>query len=114
MNGEHLTTSIKVGLAIFYLLAAALNIGFALHQFYRARDRKQTLIWSIVAGVFVIHAVVYLVGLNLLLPQGVRDSLTRVMGAYGGQMGPILYTIASVVGFILLLAFRRFLTQPIV
>jgi hypothetical protein len=114
MNGEHLTTSIKVGLAIFYLLAAVLNIGFALYQYYLARNAKQTLVWSIVAGVFVLHAVLYLVGLNLVLPQGVRDSFTNVMGAYGGQMGPILYTTASVVGFVALLAWRRFLTQPIV
>lgn len=109
MNHEHLSSGISIFLASFYLLGVLLNVGFALYLFYVARDRKQAILWGIVALVFVIHALV-----RPVLPLAFRDATTRVMGYYGGQMGPILYTLASVIGFLALIYWRRLFTQPIV
>jgi hypothetical protein len=105
------------GLAVFYLLLVLLNVGFAAYQWYGRRDKRQTVIWTAVAGLFLLHAILYFipgVGDRMMLPEGLRSATTQVMGWYGGQAGPILYTLLSVVGFTLFLRYRAFLTQPIV
>jgi hypothetical protein len=115
MHGsEGLTSSIKIGLAVFYLFAAGLNVGFALFQFFKARNRPQGILWGAVALVFLIHAVLYLAGVSLVLSSSFRDFVTYVMGLYGGQMGPILYSGLSVVGFVAVLYWRRWFTLPAV
>jgi hypothetical protein len=111
---ETLTPSIQNGLGVYYLLVMALNLGFAAYWFFACRDQKQTAIWSAVAGVFLIHAVAYFSHLGWILSEDLRQGTTRLMGEMGGQLGPILYTSLSVVGFILFLRYRRFLTEPIV
>lgn len=110
----HLANSTQNGLAWFYLLVVLLNLGFVAYQHYVRKDRRQTLIWAIVAGVFLIHSLAYFAHLGWQLPQGFKDFTTSLMGLYGGQMGPILYFLISVVGFILLLYYRRVLTEPLV
>src|SRR5439155_7606692 len=91
------------------------DVGFAAYFWFR-RDRNQAIIWIAVTGVFLLHMLAYLtpLGAHLLLPLGFRNFTTRLMGAWGGQAGPILYTGLSVVGFVLFLMFRRTLTQPFV
>src|SRR5438094_5148246 len=91
--------SVQTGLGFYYLLVVLLNVGFAGYQYYIRRNRRQTIIWGVVAGVFFLHAVIYLVRQGPVLPQGFRDAITNVMGWYGGQMGPILYSSLSVIGF---------------
>jgi hypothetical protein len=113
MHNE-LSTSLQNGLGVYYLLVVLLNLGYAAYLFWSRRDRGQALLWAVVGGVFFIHAILYFAHLQLILPEGVRSTTTYVMGLYGGQLGPILYTTGSVVGFILLLYYRRFFTQPIV
>jgi hypothetical protein len=112
MHGE-LTASIQNGLGIYYLLVVILNLGFAAYQHYGRKDSRQGLIWTIVAGVFFIHAVAYFLHSNWVLSSWFRDTVTRIMGIYGGQMGPILYTLLSVVLFALFLRYRKPLTEPI-
>src|SRR5262249_16987822 len=115
MHGsDALTPTVEFGLAVFYLIAAALNVGFAAYQFYGKKDRPQTVVWSTVAGVFLIHALLYLIGAPLVLPHSFPDFTTHVMGLYNGQAGPILYTTLSVVGFVVLLYWRKFFTRPAV
>jgi hypothetical protein len=122
MHGSaHLGHSTAFALAVFYLLVVVMNLGYAFYQFYVNRDRKQAAIWGGVAGVFLIHAILYLVASRsedladaLMLPAGLREVTTRIMGAMHGQAGPILYTIISVAAFAALLYYRKFLTQPIV
>jgi hypothetical protein len=109
-----MTGAVQTGLAIFYLLAVLLNVGFSLYQFYGRRNPTQALVWGAVSAVFLIHALLYLVGVAPVLPQSFRDWTTSLMGMLGGQMGPILYVTLAVVGFILLLQYRRFLVQPLV
>jgi hypothetical protein len=109
----HLASSTQIGLAIYYLLVVLLNVGFILYQHRVRKDRRQVLLWSVVAGIFLIHSLIYFAHLGLELPQGFKDFTTWLMSLYGGQMGPILYFLLSVVGFALLLYFRKPLTEPV-
>jgi hypothetical protein len=113
MHNE-LSTSLQNGLGVYYLLVVLLNLGYAAYLFWGQRNRGQALLWTVVGGVFFIHAILYFAHLQLVLPEGIRSTTTYVMGLYGGQLGPILYTTLSVVGFVLMLYYRRFFTQPIV
>lgn len=114
MHDSGLTASIQNGLGIYYLLVVLLNLGFAIYQLRFRRDALQAIIWVAVAGLFLVHAVAYFVHAGWTLPQGYRDSITRLMGMMGGQLGPILYVTGAVVGFILFLRFRAVLTQPLI
>src|SRR5256885_4682740 len=96
-GSDHLTSSIKIGLAFFYIAVALLNLGFAFYHYHSRRNRVQTVIWASVAGLFLLHAALYLAGVSLVLAYGIRNWVTNVMGLYGGQMGPILYSLLSVV-----------------
>jgi hypothetical protein len=113
MHNE-LSASLQTGLGIYYLLVVLLNLGYAAYLFHWARARGQALLWAAVSVVFLVHAALYLAHHGPVLPEGVTSYTTYVMGLLGGQLGPILYTTMSVVGFILLLYFRRFFTQPLV
>jgi hypothetical protein len=108
MHGtENLTSSIQTGLGVYYVLAALLNLGFAAYQLKFQRNSFQAVIWTVVSGVFLIHAIAYFAQLGWVLPQGLRDLADAFMG-------PVTYFVLSVTGFILFLYFRRFLTQPVV
>jgi hypothetical protein len=109
-----LTHSTAFSLAVFYLLVVVLNLGYAAYQFYVNRDRKQAAIWAGVAGVFIIHALLYLTPARPMLPESFRQTTTRIMGAWHGQAGPILYTVVSVIAFIAVVYWRKFLTQATV
>src|SRR5262245_31663015 len=110
---EHLRGDVQTGLGVFYLVAVVLNLGCAIY-WLRRRNAVQGGVWTVVAGIFLIHAVLYLLHVGPILPRGIRDNTTWLMGLYRGQMGPILYVTLATVGFILLLRFRRFFTDPIV
>src|SRR5579872_1271470 len=99
-----LDTQLQNGLAVFYLMAAFLNAGFALY-FFRRKDAVKALVWTVVAGVFLIHTVAYFAHLNWIISPAV----TRPIDA---MMGPVTYTLLSVAGFVLLLYFRKFFTNP--
>src|SRR5262249_13641491 len=114
MHGSALTHSTAFALAVFYLLVVVLNLSYAAYQLYVNRDRRQAAIWAGAAGIFLIHAVLYLAPVRPMLPEGFRQATTRVMGAMHGQAGPILYTVVSILVFAALLYWRKFLTRPIV
>jgi hypothetical protein len=106
--------SVQTGLGIYYLLVMLMNLGFVAYYLYGRRDRTQVVIWSVVAFIFLFHAVIYLLHQGPALSESFRGFTTRLMGAWGGQAGPILYTSLSVVAFIALLYFRRAFAQPAV
>ncbi len=116
---EHASGSLAVGLAVFYFLCVLLNAGFVAYHWFVSKNRTQVTIWGVVAALFLILTFVYL-GYGLShkpgpeLPQGIIDGSTWFAGLYGGQMGPILYFLVSVVGFLAILYWRRFFTQPAV
>jgi hypothetical protein len=63
---ENLTPSIQIGLSVYYLLVVLLNVGFAAYFYYAVKNRSQALLWGAVAGVFLIHALVYFIGARSL------------------------------------------------
>jgi hypothetical protein len=110
-----LSNAVQNGLAVYYVLVALLNVGFAIYQSKVQNNSKQATIWYIVAGVFFLHALAYFpLHLGWQMSQNLRDATTNVMRWYGGQFGPIIYTTMSVLGFIVFLRYRAFLTRPIV
>jgi hypothetical protein len=110
---EHpLDKGLQNALGVYYLLVAVLNFGFAAWWFYAAKKKAPALVWTAVSGVFLVHALLYLAHSGPVLSRSIRDFTTQFMGLYGGQMGPILYVTLSIVGFVLLLYFRRFFVQP--
>jgi hypothetical protein len=113
MHGsDQASASFAYGLVGFYVLCFLLNAGFAAYYWFVSKNQKQAILWGAVAGLFLIHAFIYL-GAALsgsggpALPQAGRDFVDWIMG-------PIVYTTVSVVGFIAILYFRRFFTQPAV
>jgi hypothetical protein len=99
-----LDPSIQNGLGIYYLLVALLNAGFAAYYF-RTRRLGSALLWAAVTAVFLLHAGAYFLRLGWVLPGRVRE-------ATDWFMGPVTYTTVSIVGFVLLLGFRRFFVRP--
>jgi len=109
-----LADSTQNGLALYYLLVVLLNAGFIAYQLKLRRNTLAAIVGALFGVVFLVMAAAYFSRLGWQLPQSFRDFTTRVMGAWGGQAGPILYSTASVIAFILFLGFRRFFTQPLV
>lgn len=106
--GTTLSSGTQVGLAIFYGLVVVMNLGFAIYQSRSNRNSLQALIWTLVAGLFFIHAVAYWpFHAGWIIPQGMRDSVDSLIG-------PVSYFVISVVGFVLLVVYRKFFTEPIV
>src|SRR5579884_47220 len=95
----HLSAAVQTGLGIYYLLAVLLELGFAAYWYFR-RKTGLALLWAAVGGIFLLHALIYLVHAGPSLPQSFRDFTTWLMGLYGGQMGPILYVTLAIIGFI--------------
>ncbi len=104
--------SMQNGLAAFYLVVVILNVGYGLYQMRVNKRFTEGIVWFLVAGVFALHMMLFLSHHGPVLPYGFRDFTTNLMGAWGGQAGPILYSALSVVGFAALLYWRKFLTQP--
>lgn len=100
------------GLAVFYALIVLLNIGYALYQLRTHKRVLEAICWFVVAGLFALHAVLYATHHGPVLSSAFRTFTTRLMGAWGGQAGPILYSSLSVVAFVALLYFRKALTEP--
>jgi hypothetical protein len=113
-DSDALTGSLQNGLAIYYLVGVLLNFGFAAYQFFVRRDRTLGIVGAAFGALLLLHAGAYFAKLGLTLPIGLRLWTTSLMGALGGQAGPILYTLVSVVGFFVFLYYRRFFTEPIV
>jgi hypothetical protein len=104
--------SLQTGLGIYYLLVVLLNLGFAAYYLYGKRSRAQVALWSVVAAFFLAHSVIYLAHRGPVLSEDFRAFTTKLMGAWGGQAGPILYTSLSVLGFAGMLYFRRVVSEP--
>jgi Cytochrome b(C-terminal)/b6/petD len=106
---ETLPVSAQNGLVGFYFLAAMLNFGFALYYWRAVQPMRldRVLTWTIVGGVFLLHSLIYLTGHGPSIPRFLTDAVNYTTN-------PVTYTMLSIVGFILLLVFRRFFVQPTV
>ncbi len=105
---EALTPSVQKGLAVYYVLVAVLNAAFAYYH-VKHRNRPQALVWLIVAGLFLIHAFAYLspAGGRLVIDESITEWVDWATNA-------VSYFVLSTVGFIALIVFRRFFTDPTV
>jgi hypothetical protein len=103
-HGNVLDLPLQNALAVFYVLVALLDLGFAA-WFFRTKKFTPALVWTAVALLFLIHAAAYFAHLGWT----VSPALT---GAVDRMMGPVTYTMLSIVGFALMLTFRRFFVQP--
>src|SRR5581483_11684975 len=103
---DELSTPVQKGLAVFYVLVAALNAGYAFYH-VKHRNRGQALLWLVVAGVFLIHAFAYMspAGAHLTINEGITYWVDWATNA-------VTYFVLSTLAFIALLAFRRTLTAP--
>jgi hypothetical protein len=99
-----MSDSLKHGLAVYFLLVALLNAGFAFYWF-KTKRMGAALLWAAVTGLFLIHGIVFLSGVEIVVPRAVTAGIDFLMG-------PVVYACLSVVGFVALLVFRRFVVNP--
>jgi hypothetical protein len=109
---NHASPTLGFGLALFFAVGLVLNLGYAAYFWFISKNVKQVAIWGVVAGVFLIHVIVFLAAgfahsTGPMMPRALADGIDAFMG-------PITYTTLSVIGFTLLLWFRRFFTLPAV
>jgi len=102
-----MSSSLQYGLAVYYLLVAAMNAGFAVyyHRYSEPRNKNIAIAWYAVAGLFFLHAVVYLLQLGWVLPLWFRELVDFLTG-------PISYTVLSVAGFVAMLYWRKYVVRP--
>lgn len=105
---HELSSTVQSGLAVFYVLAALLNAGYAYYHVMH-RNRPQALLWLVVAGVFLVHTFIYLspAGAHAVIPDTITFWVDWATNA-------VSYFVVSTLGFAALLIFRRQLTAPIV
>jgi hypothetical protein len=102
-----LDSSIQNGLAVYYLLVALMNLGFAAYYFACAEPRRRDLglLWAAVAGVFLIHMAAYAMQAGWVISLTLREMVDTATG-------PVSYTVGSMVVFAVVLYWRRFFTNP--
>jgi len=111
---EHMSRGFQLGLSGYYLICAACNFGFAQH--YSARPRAKAA-WSVCGFLFSFLSFAYLATgavapeHGLMIPHAIVDVTNTILDYY---WGPILYFVASCVGFVALLVWRKQLTDPLV
>ena len=103
-----LDLELQKALAIFYVLCALMNIGFAFY-YLRAKDMLKALVWGAVAVLFIIHAGAYFAHMGWVLPQGFRDAVNTTLN---GPRGATIYVSVSVIAFVVMLYFRKFFVNP--
>src|SRR5918911_507461 len=99
-----LTPGIQNGLAVFYLLCALLDLGFAWY-WWRQKSMGQAVLWAAVAVLFLVHTGAYAGHAAWTMPQGLRNAIDFAAN-------PITYFVGSLVAFVAFLKFRKFFTEP--
>src|SRR5687767_7574340 len=108
MHDSHaLSGSLQTGIGLFYFLVMLMNAGFAAYQFYERKNSLQTMIWSIVAGVFFIHSAAYLMHVGWPIFPWLQHFVDWVMN-------PVSYFLLACVGFALAIILRKIVTEPVV
>jgi hypothetical protein len=103
---QHLQASTQTGLAVFYLLVAAMNLGYAWYHYAR-RNRTEAMAWGLVTAVFLVHSFAYFGHQGWTLSQGIKN-------AVDSATGPVTYFVGSTIAFIVVLVYRKFFTEPVV
>src|ERR1700694_3272264 len=101
MHHHHsLSSSMQIGLGVFYLLGVIMNLGFASYQ-NSHRNRRQGRLWTFVACVFLFHALVYFFQAGWVLPDSIKN-------AVNAAMNPVTYFVLALAGLAAVLYFRAF------
>jgi hypothetical protein len=105
-NNHSLSSSIQIGLGVYYLLGMIMNLGFASYQ-NRHKRRSQGRLWTFVACVFLFHSLAYFFQAGWVLPDSIKN-------AVNAAMNPVSYFVLALIGLGALLYFRRSATEPAV
>jgi hypothetical protein len=102
-----LDPGIQNGLAVYYVLVALMNFGFAWYYYRLSQPTRPraAAVWGGVGVLFLLHAFAYGVHRGWVMPAGLREAVDRATG-------PVTYTILSIIAFTALLYWRRFFTNP--
>lgn len=106
VHGSELDAYTSAGLGLYFLLLGLLNAWYTVSAFQKGR--------VLVGGIWVFFTLL-LLGTSLeyysehggMMPQGLRDAIDYLLG-------PVTYFLLSVIGFALVIVFRRFLIEPFV
>src|SRR5262245_59663541 len=99
-----LSSEIQNGLAIYYVLVALLNLGFAAYCF-RTTQTLAGVVWAAVTLLCLVHAGAYFAQRDWVLPAPFRNAIDFLMG-------PVVYTSLSIVLFVVMLVARKFFVIP--
>ncbi len=99
-----LSTEIQNGIAVYFLVVALMNAGFAAY-FLRAGRAAAAALWGAVTLLCLAFAGGFAAHLDWALPLGAREAIDFLMG-------PVVYTSLSILLFALLLVFRRVFVVP--
>jgi Cytochrome b(C-terminal)/b6/petD len=102
-----LDNSLQNGLAVYYFLVALLNFGFAAYWWFGPKRPVAAAVWAAVGALFLVHSAAYAPPAHLgwVIPHAVTEGVDRIAG-------PVVYTTLSVVLFVLMIVFRRYVVQP--
>jgi hypothetical protein len=106
-NNHGLPASLQNGLAVYYLIVAAMNVGFAAYFYYALKNFTQVIVWLAVGAIFLLHSVAYFGHVGWTIPAGLQDAVNQVMN-------PVSYFIVAVLVLFLGLYFRKIFTDPVV
>lgn len=106
-GSDSLTAGTSTGLGIYFLLVMLLNLGFGAYYIYKEKRPTQALIWTIVAGFFLIFGFLFIIHAGPILPRGFRNFVDNVMN-------PVSYFVLACGGLFLVLWYRKFFTEPAV
>jgi hypothetical protein len=106
-NHNGLSGSLQTGLGVFYFLVALMNFGFAAYQ-NGQRNHRQATIWTVVAFIFLLHSVLYLMHVpGLEMPAEIKGFIDSIMN-------PTTYFLLSLALLVSFLYWRKTLTEPVV
>jgi Cytochrome b(C-terminal)/b6/petD len=100
-----MSQTFATGLAVFFLLGMLMNLGFAAYYFKAEKNATAGLGWSLVAFLYLVQAIVFFTNPKVTIPHGLSEGIDALMG-------PVTYTVLSIVAFCLFVYFRRVATQP--
>jgi Cytochrome b(C-terminal)/b6/petD len=108
---HELSGPLQTGIGLLYFLVMLMNVGFALYQYYDRKNQIQAIIWGVVAAVFGALSVAYLTHHG---PSISGPAFLWLQQGIDYAMGPVTYFVLAVIGFTVLIYYRKFVTEPIV
>ena len=99
--------SVSSGLGLYFIVMALMNVYFTYRQLAVTRRTVLGGVWLVFTLYLLGTGVEFARGNGPVLSQGFRDLMDFLMG-------PVTYFVLSIVGFVVVLVFRRFFVNPTV